>query len=120
MAANGPIVLDGVPALALTPISCHSPLKVSLVAPLSAAIDLVVARGTEGVLWIDGVETSGLGVGDTIAIREGKHRVDLITFSETSYLDAFASKFEYQIRRGWRPSRGRGAVRALRVSRDEG
>lgn len=106
MAANGPIVLDGVPALALTPICCHSPLKVSLVAPLSAAIDLVVARGTEGVLWIDGVETGSLQVGDTIAIREGEHRVELITFSESSYLDAFASKFEYQIRRGWRPSRG--------------
>jgi NAD+ kinase len=120
MAANGPIVLEGVPALALTPICCHSPLKVSLVAPLSAAIDLVVARGTEGVLWIDGVEASGLNVGDTIAIREGKHRVDLITFSETSYLDAFASKFEYQIRRGWRPSRGKGAVKSLRVTRGGG
>ncbi|HLZ07104.1 MAG TPA: NAD(+) kinase, partial [Chloroflexota bacterium] len=106
MAANGPIVLDGIPAVALTPISCHSPLKVSLVAPLASPIDLVVARGTEGVLWMDGVETTSLGVGDTVEIREGAHRVELITFSETSYLDAFASKFEYQIRRGWRPSRG--------------
>jgi NAD+ kinase len=106
MAANGPIVLDGIPAVALTPICCHSPLKVSLVAPLASPIDLVVARGTEGVLWMDGVETASLGVGDTVEIREGGHRVELITFSETSYLDAFASKFEYQIRRGWRPSRG--------------
>ncbi len=105
MAANGPIVLDGVQALALTPICCHSPLKVSLVAPLSAPIDLVVVRGTEGVLWIDGIETTALGVGDTVAIRDGEHRVELITFSETGFLDAFASKFEYQIRRGWRPSR---------------
>ena len=106
MAANGPIVLDGIPAVALTPICCHSPLKVSLVAPLASPIDLVVARGTEGVLWMDGVETASLGVGDTVEMREGGHRVELITFSETSYLDAFASKFEYQIRRGWRPSRG--------------
>ncbi len=105
MAANGPILLDGVRAVALTPICCHSPLKVSLVAPLTAAIDLTVARGTEGVLWIDGVETTSLGVGDTVEIRNGEHRVRLITFSETTYLDAFASKFEYQIRRGWRPSR---------------
>jgi NAD+ kinase len=105
MAANGPIVLDDVPAVVLTPICCHSPLKVSLVAPLKAAIDLVVARGTEGVLWIDGIETTSLDVGDTVAIRKGEHRVELITFSETTYLDAFASKFEYQIRRGWRPSR---------------
>jgi NAD+ kinase len=106
MAANGPIVFDGVPALALTPICCHSPLKVSLVVPLAAPIDLVVARGTEGVLWLDGVESPSLGVGDTVEIRDGEHRVKLITFSESSYLDAFASKFEYQIRRGWRPSRG--------------
>ena len=106
MAANGPIVLDGVPAVALTPISCHSPLKVSLVAPLASPIDLVVVRGTEGVLWMDGVETVALDVGDTVEIRESAHRVKLLTFSETSYLDAFASKFEYQIRRGWRPSRG--------------
>jgi NAD+ kinase len=106
MAANGPIVLDGVPAVALTPICCHSPLKVSLVAPIASPIDLVVARGTEGVLWMDGVETTALELGDTVEIREGAHRVELITFSETSYLDAFASKFEYQIRRGWRPSRG--------------
>jgi NAD+ kinase len=106
MAANGPIVFDGVPALALTPICCHSPLKVSLVVPLAAPIDLVVARGSAGVLWMDGVESASLAVGDTVEIRDGEHRVKLITFSESSYLDAFASKFEYQIRRGWRPSRG--------------
>lgn len=106
MAANGPIVLDGVQALVLTPIACHSPLKVSLVAPLTSTIDLVTARGTEGVLWIDGVETMSLEVGDTIEIRNSHNRVNLVSFSETSYLDAFASKFEYQIRRGWRPSRG--------------
>jgi NAD+ kinase len=105
MAANGPIVLVGVPALTLTPICCHSPLKVSLVAPLEAPIDLVVVRGTEGVLWIDGIETTALGIGDTVAVRKGDHRVKLISFSETAFLDAFASKFEYQIRRGWRPSR---------------
>jgi NAD+ kinase len=110
MAANGPIVLDGVPAVALTPICCHSPLKVSLVAPLTSPIDLVVARGSEAVLWMDGVETTSLRVGDTVEIRPGKHHVELITFSETSYLDAFASKFEYQIRRGWRPSRSTGEL----------
>jgi NAD+ kinase len=105
MAANGPIVLDGVPALVLTPICCHSPLKVSLLAPLTAAVDLVIARGTEGILWIDGVETTSLHVGDVVEIRNSEHRVRLVTFSETTFLDAFASKFEYQIRRGWRPSR---------------
>jgi NAD kinase len=75
------------------------------VAPISSPIDLVVARGSEAVLWMDGVEAASLHVGDTIEIRPGEHRVELISFSETSYLDAFASKFEYQIRRGWRPSR---------------
>ena len=105
MAANGPIVLDGLPALVLTPICCHSPLKVSLLAPVTAKIDLVIARGIEGVLWIDGVETTSLHVGDVVEIRTGEHRVRLVTFSETTFLDAFASKFEYQIRRGWRPSR---------------
>lgn len=105
MAAGGPIILDSVPALSLTPICCHSPLKVSLVAPVSSPVDMVVARGSEGVLWIDGVEYTSLDVGDTVGIRNGAHRVRLITFSETTYLDAFASKFEYQIRRGWRPSR---------------
>jgi NAD+ kinase len=106
MAANGPILLDGLQALVVTPICCHSPLKVSLVAPISANIDLVVARGTEGILWLDGTETTSLDVGDTIEIRNSAHRVQLVMFSETTYLDAFASKFEYQIRRGWRPSRG--------------
>ncbi len=106
MAANGPILLDGLQALAVTPICCHSPLKVSLVAPLSADIDLIVARGTEGILWIDGAETTSLNVGDTVEIRNSPHHVRLVTFPETTYLDAFASKFEYQIRRGWRPSRG--------------
>lgn len=106
MAANGPIVLEGVPAMVLTPICCHSPLKVSLIAPVSVKIDLVIARGTEGVLWIDGVESTSLHVGDTVEIRASTHRVRLITFSETSFLDAFASKFEYQIRRNWRPTRG--------------
>jgi len=105
MAANGPILLDGLQALAVTPICCHSPLKVSLVAPLNAHIDLVVARGTEGILWLDGTETTSLDVGDTVEIRNSAHRVRLVTFSETTFLDAFASKFEYQIRRGWRPSR---------------
>lgn len=106
MAANGPILLDGLQALAVTPICCHSPLKVSLVAPLTADIDLIVARGTEGILWMDGAETTSLDVGDTVEIRNSPHHVRLVTFPETTYLDAFASKFEYQIRRGWRPSRG--------------
>ncbi|MGH2459223.1 MAG: NAD(+)/NADH kinase [Chloroflexota bacterium] len=105
MAANGPILLDGLRALAVTPICCHSPLKVSLVAPLSADIDLTVARGTEGILWMDGLEATALDVGDTVEIRDSPHHVRLVTFPETTYLDAFASKFEYQIRRGWRPSR---------------
>jgi len=105
MAANGPILLDGLQALVVTPICCHSPLKVSLVAPLSADIDLIVARGTEGILWLDGTETTPLDVGDTVEIRNSPHHVQLVMFSDTTYLDAFASKFEYQIRRGWRPSR---------------
>lgn len=105
MAANGPILLDGLPALAITPISCHSPLKVSLVAPVSAEIDMVVAHGSAGIIWIDGAETTPLDVGDTVEIRNSPHHVRLVTFSETTYLDAFASKFAYQIRRGWRPSR---------------
>jgi len=105
MAAGGPILLDGLAALSLTPICCHSPLKVSLVVPVTAAIDLVIAQGSEGILWLDGMETSPLQVGDTVEIRNSSHRVQLVTFSETTYLDAFASKFEYQIRRGWRPSR---------------
>lgn len=106
MAANGPIILDGLAALVLTPICCHSPLKVSLVAPVTAVIDLVVARGSEAILWLDGIETTPLQVGDTVEIRHSPHRVRLVMFSETTNLDAFASKFEYQIRRGWHPSRG--------------
>lgn len=105
MAANGPILLDGVGALVVTPICCHSPLKVSMVAPLTAHIDLVVARGNDGILWLDGIEATTLDVGDTVEIRNSPHRVRLVMFSETTFLDAFASKFEYQIRRGWRPSR---------------
>jgi len=105
MAAGGPILLDGLAALCLTPICCHSPLKVSLVVPVTAPIDLVVAQGSEGILWLDGSETTPLQIGDTVEIRNNSHRVALVTFSETTYLDAFASKFEYQIRRGWRPSR---------------
>ncbi len=98
-------MLDGLAALCLTPICCHSPLKVSLVVPVTAPIDLVVAQGSDGILWLDGSETTPLQVGDTVEIRNNSHRVALVTFSETTYLDAFASKFEYQIRRGWRPSR---------------
>jgi len=110
MAANGPVLLDGLAALVVTPICCHSPLKVSLVAPLTATIDLVVARGIEGILWLDGTETTALDVGDTVEVRNSPHRLRLVTFSETTFLEAFASKFEYQIRRGWRPSREPAAL----------
>lgn len=105
MAANGPLLLDGVKAVAITPISCHSPLKVSLVAPVDSPIDLVIARGNEGILWLDGEAANSLQIGDTIEIRNSDRRIRLISFSETTFLDAFASKFEYQIRRGWHPSR---------------
>ena len=33
MAAGGPVVLTGVPSFAIVPISCHSPIRVSLVVP---------------------------------------------------------------------------------------
>lgn len=105
MAAGGPILTAGVKGFALVPISCHSPIRIPLVVAESAAIDLYFASRHAAGLILDGKQTTSLRFGDVVSVRRGVHSCRLIMVGDTSFYEAFRTKFNFRIRPDAVPSR---------------
>jgi NAD+ kinase len=95
MAAGGPVLLSGVGGLAVVPISCHSPIRVSLVVPADVEVGLKLIGRNGANLILDGQseQLRPINPGDTVFVRRGP-------FRSFDWFAAFQSKFNYQIRRG--------------------
>lgn len=104
MAAGGPVLLSGVDGIAVAPISCHSPIRVSLVVPadVEIAIKLVGRNGADLILDGQNAQLHPLQPGDTVFVRRGPVSFRQISFRSFDWFAAFQSKFNYQIRRGGR------------------
>jgi NAD+ kinase len=101
MAAGGPVLLSGVGGLAVVPISCHSPIRVSMVVPADVEIAIKLAGRHLANLILDGQsqQLRQLDPGDTVFIRRGPVTFRQISFRTFDWFAAFQSKFNYQIRR---------------------
>lgn len=106
MAAGGPVIAAGVRGFAITPISPHSPIRVTLVVPEESEIELVMASDRESFLILDGGMTDSLNRGDVVAVRRGEHHFRLIVTEHMNFYAAFQSKFNYLIRPEAAPSLG--------------
>jgi NAD+ kinase len=102
MAAGGPVLLSGVGGLAVVPISCHSPIRVSLVVPADVEIGLKLIGRNGADLILDGQseQLRPIAPGDTVFVRRAEVSFCQISFRSFDWFAAFQSKFNYQIRRG--------------------
>lgn len=105
MAAGGPILTPAVHGFAIVPISCHSPIRTPLVVAEETSIELLVASEHEAWLTLDGRALVELEKGDVIHIRRGDERFRLVMLPGTNFLEAFRTKFNFQIRPDAVPTR---------------
>jgi len=104
MAAGGPVLVSGVGGVAVVPINCHSPIRVSLIVPEDVELGIRLDGRNEANLILDG-EVEGyprLPPGATVFVRKGRYSFRQISFKSFDWFAAFQSKFNYQIRRGGR------------------
>ena len=104
MAAGGPVLVSGVEGVAVVPINCHSPIRVSLIVPSDVELGIRLDGRNSANLILDG-DTEGfpqLAAGDTVFVRKGRHSFHQVSFRSFDWFAAFQSKFNYQIRRGGR------------------
>lgn len=104
MAAGGPVLVSGVGGVAVVPINCHSPIRVSLIVPEDVELGLRLDGRNDANLIVDG-DAEGyprLMPGDTVFVKKGPYSFRQISFKSFDWFAAFQSKFNYQIRRGGR------------------
>jgi NAD+ kinase len=104
MAAGGPVLLTGAAGFAVVPISCHSPIRVSLVVPedVELAIKLEGRHGANLIIDGESEKLRALLPGDTVFVKKGPVAFRQISFRSFDWFSAFQSKFNYQIRRAGR------------------
>jgi NAD+ kinase len=104
MAAGGPVLLSGVAGFAIVPISCHSPIRVSLVVPEDVELAIKLEGRHAANLIVDGESEKlrALEPGDTVFVKKGPVAFRQISFRSFDWFAAFQSKFNYQIRRAGR------------------
>jgi NAD+ kinase len=105
MAAGGPILTAGVHGFAIVPISCHSPIRTPLVVAEETVIELFIASEHEASLILDGRPILDLKRGDMVQVCRGEHAFRLVTLPTTNSLEAFRTKFNFQIRPDAVPTR---------------
>ncbi len=105
MAAGGPILMPAVHGFAIVPISCHSPIRTPLVVAEETSIELLVSTEHDASLTLDGRSLVELEKGDIVQIRKGKERFRLVLLPGTNFLEAFRTKFNFQIRPDAVPTR---------------
>ena len=105
MAAGGPVLTAGVRGFAITPISCHSPIRTPFVVSEDALIELLLSNDREASLILDGRQGLELIENDVIRVRRGDHVFRLVTLGTTNFYEAFRTKFNFQIRPDAVPTR---------------
>ena len=96
LAAGGPIVVPGVDAIILTPVSPHALTNRPLVLPGGSEIQIVVKNTQEGAfLTVDGQTGVELQGGDRILCRKSKHQVRLFRMTERTFFDVLRAKLKW-------------------------
>lgn len=100
MAAGGPILKPGIPALIITPICPHSLTQRPLVLPNQSKIELQVSYSPDNVvLTLDGQESITIKKDDVISVcRFAKHDLQIISSRNRDYFGLLREKFKFGMR----------------------
>jgi NAD+ kinase len=96
LAAGGPILHPGVPAIIMTPISPFTLTNRPLIIPDSACITIRLEEKSEDImLTFDGQAGLEIDEEDTIIVRKGKHPINMITMPGLDYFDVLKAKLRW-------------------------
>ncbi|MCU0614863.1 MAG: NAD(+)/NADH kinase, partial [Desulfobacterales bacterium] len=96
LAAGGPILHPGVPAIIMTPISPFTLTNRPLIIPDSACITIKLEEKSEDImLTFDGQAGLEINERDTIIVRKGRHPINMITMPDQGYFDVLKAKLRW-------------------------
>jgi NAD+ kinase len=96
LAAGGPIVVPGVDAIIITPVSPHALTNRPLVLRGDSEIEIVVKNTQEGAfLTVDGQTGVEIQGGDRIVCRKSEHQVRLFRMTQRTFFDVLRAKLKW-------------------------
>lgn len=96
LAAGGPILHPGVPAIIMTPISPFTLTNRPLIIPDSACISIRLEEKSEDImLTFDGQAGLEISEKDIIIVRKGKYPTNMITLPDQEYFDVLKAKLRW-------------------------
>jgi NAD+ kinase len=96
LAAGGPILHPGVPAIIMTPISPFTLTNRPLIIPDAACITIRLEEKSEDImLTFDGQAGLEINENDTIIVRKGRHPINMITMPDQEYFDVLKAKLRW-------------------------
>lgn len=104
LAAGGSVLAPGSRSFAVTPISAHTPMRVSLNVPETTRLSIVNNGRFAINVCVDGQQSfDAFAPGDVAHVRADARLFRLVTFADVSFYDRFRQRFNYVIRPGYRP-----------------
>jgi NAD+ kinase len=96
LSAGGPIVYPSIKTMIITPICPHTLSARALVINHKDIIKIIVlSKGEDVMLTVDGQQGIDLEENDTIIIQESTHKTKLVTFSEKSFYGVLRKKLKW-------------------------
>jgi NAD+ kinase len=96
LSAGGPIVYPNLKTMIITPICPHTLSARALVVNHKDILKIIVlSKGEDVLLTIDGQQGIDLEENDTIIIQESRHKTKLVTFSEKSFYGVLRKKLKW-------------------------
>ncbi|MCB0393253.1 MAG: NAD(+)/NADH kinase [Bdellovibrionales bacterium] len=96
LAAGGPIVQPGIPAIVLTPICPHSLTNRPITLADSQEIQLTLSEKSQGaVFMVDGQREADLSSDDVVIIRKATHKHKMLIIPDHTHFDVLRSKLNF-------------------------
>jgi len=97
LSAGGPVVVQGVEAMLLTPIAAHTLAVRPLVVRATSVIEIepMEAWAEDVLVSFDGQTGSSLGIGGRVEVRRAESRVQLVRLGEASWLGRMREKLHW-------------------------
>lgn len=95
LSAGGPIMIPGVGALAITPISPHMLTNRPVIVPDESEISVRVQGAAPTYMTIDGQVGEKLMPDDRVVCTRSEHNVNLIQLPETRFFDVLREKLKW-------------------------
>jgi NAD+ kinase len=98
LSAGGPVIAPTTGCIIITPISPHTMAMRPLVLPDHVRLSIrAVDRAEDLVLTADGQVAVDLGPGDSVQVRKGAHRIDLVRLPGQTFFDTLRHKLNWAV-----------------------